>query len=248
MLVGGEVLGHVGEGGGAAGGVYLRGTDGSPAVRLGDGVAAALSPDGRWAITIPRSAPTQLVLLPTGTGEARSLGTPGLTYVAAAWFPDGKKILASGFEAGHGMRAFIQDVEGGAPQPITPEGIAGYPALSPDGKRFAVGMSDGRFLIYSVDGRAEPRAISGIESGESLSRWSADDRTLYVYRLGPVPSRVFRVDIATGRRELWKELAPADASGLMRIDKVVVSPDGRSYAYFYDRVLYSNLYIAEGLK
>ncbi len=176
------------------------------------------------------------------------MGTPGLTYVAAAWFPDGKKILASGFEAGHGMRAFIQDVEGGAPQPITPEGIAGYPALSPDGKRFAVGMSDGRFLIYSVDGRAEPRAISGIESGESLSRWSADDRTLYVYRLGPVPSRVFRVDIATGRRELWKELAPADASGLMRIDKVVVSPDGRSYAYFYDRVLYSNLYIAEGLK
>ena len=34
----------------------------------------------------------------------------------------------------------------------------------------------------------------------------------------------------------------------MHVDKVVVSPDGRSYAYFYDRVLYSNRYIVDGLK
>ena len=242
------LLSETNEGGGADGSVYLRGTDGAPAVRLGDGVAAALSPDGRWAITIPRHAPTQLVLLPTGAGAARPLGSHGLTYVAAAWFPDGKRILASGFEAGHGIRAYIQDLDSPAPRPITPEGIAGYPVLSPDGNRLAVPMNDGRFLIYPVNGGGEPRAITGIETGESISRWSADGRTLYVYRLGPVPARVFRVDIATGRRELWKELAPADFGGLMRINKVAISPDGRSYAYFYDRVLYSSLYIAEGLK
>ena len=79
------------EGGGPGGSVYLRKTEGSPAVRLGEGMAAALSPEGRWAATIPRNAPTQLVLLPTGVGEARSLGTRGLTYVGAAWFPDGKR-------------------------------------------------------------------------------------------------------------------------------------------------------------
>ena len=239
---------ETGEGGGAAGAVYLRGTDGSPAVRLGEGIATALSPDGHWAITIPRTAPTQLVLLPTGTGEARSLGTQGLNYVGAAWFPDGKKILASGYEAGRGIRAYVEDVAGAAPRPITPEGLAGHPVLSPDGRRLAVAMNDGRFLIYPVDGSGEPRTIPGIEPGESLSRWSADDRSFFVCRLGQVPARVFRVDIATGRRELWKELVPADASGLMRIDKVVVSPDGQSYAYFYERVLYSNLYIAEGLR
>jgi len=39
-----------------------------------------------------------------------------------------------------------------------------------------------------------------------------------------------------------------DAGGLMEIHEVVVSPDSRSYAYSHGKVLYSNLYIAEGLK
>jgi DNA-binding beta-propeller fold protein YncE len=238
---------EVGEGAGAAGAVYLRKTDGSPPVRLGEGLAAALSPDGQWAITIPRSAPSQLVVLPTGTGTAHSLRAPGLTYVGAAWFPDGTKIIASGYEAGHGIRAYVE-MEGAAPRPITPEGLAGYPVLSSDGRRVAVVMNDGRFLIYPADTSSEPRPIPGIEPGESISRWSADDRSLYVHRVGPIPARIYRVDIATGRRELWKELAPEDVGGLVRIGKVIVSPDSRSYAYSYERVLYSSLYIADGVK
>ena len=217
-------------------------------MRLGEGMAAALSPDGRWAVTIPRSAPTQLVLLPTGVGQARPLGARGLTYVGATWFPDGKGILASGYEAGHGLRAYLEDLQSGTPRPVTSEGLAGLPVLSPDGRRVAAAMNDGRFLIYPVDGAGEPRPIPGLESGESILRWSADDRSLYVFRLGPIRARVFRLDIATGRRELWKELMPADAGGLTRIPWVVLSADAKSYAYSYDRVLYSALYIAEGLK
>src|SRR5437879_2527267 len=44
---------ETGEGSGATPSVYVRKTDGSPAVRLGDGSAIALSPDGRWLIRPP---------------------------------------------------------------------------------------------------------------------------------------------------------------------------------------------------
>ncbi len=52
--------------GGYTYGVYIRKTDGSPAILLGEGNALALSPDGKWAITETQVSPTQLKLLPTG--------------------------------------------------------------------------------------------------------------------------------------------------------------------------------------
>src|SRR5438445_494758 len=45
------LLGEGGFGGGANGSIYLRKTDGSPAIRLGDGYPISLSPDGKWALT-----------------------------------------------------------------------------------------------------------------------------------------------------------------------------------------------------
>ena len=80
------------EGAGEGGSTYLRPTDGSPAVRLGDGVAQALSPDGKWALSILTS-PSRLVLLPTAAGQARDLTRPGLTYLEGARFIDSRRVL-----------------------------------------------------------------------------------------------------------------------------------------------------------
>src|SRR5215831_12153637 len=66
-LDGSQILfAETGEGAGAAGGAYLRKTDGSPAVRLGDGTPMNLSADGKWALTLSPGAKPQVVLLPTG--------------------------------------------------------------------------------------------------------------------------------------------------------------------------------------
>ena len=235
------------EGGGEAGAAYLRQADGSPAVRLGDGIAAALSPDGRWALSIPRDAPTRLILLPTGPGEARPLGTHEITHVGAAWFPDGRRILAAGYETGHGIRAYVEDIEGSQHRPVTPEGLVGLPIVSPDGRAIAAPMAEGRFMIYPLDG-GEPRPITGVAPGDWLLRWSSDGRSLLTYRPGSVPAQVFRVDLERGKSELWQELMPSDASGFMGFQGVVASPDGRSFAYTFYRVLYSNLFLAEGLR
>jgi eukaryotic-like serine/threonine-protein kinase len=60
-----------GEGGGAKGSVYLRHTDGSPAIRLGDGVAFSLSPDGKWVTgySSTETSNRKYMLTPTGAGE-----------------------------------------------------------------------------------------------------------------------------------------------------------------------------------
>src|SRR5947209_16154060 len=45
---------------GANGAIAIRKVDGSPPVRLGEGTAGRLSPDGKWAVAIPRGAPSHL--------------------------------------------------------------------------------------------------------------------------------------------------------------------------------------------
>ena len=237
------------EGGGGTGTVYVRKTDGSPPVRLGEGYALALSPDKRSALATPISF-SQLILLPTGAGQARRLERgPIESYQAARFLPDGKRILFAGSEKSRRARLYVQDLAGGAPRPVTAEGAGGGfhgLVVSPDG-RFATGAAPGSgFARYPVDG-GSPLPIEGLAEGEFPVQWSADGRSLFVYRIGDVPARIFRLDLSTGRRELWKELIPPDLAGANVIPNVQITPDGRAYAYYYGQVL-SELYLVEGLK
>ncbi len=239
-----------GEAGGANYTVYLRKADRSPVVRLGEGNALSLSPDGKWALSILPSPNSPFIFLPTGTGEPKRLPLEGLSpEQAAAWFPDSKRILLAGSEAGHGTRLYVQNLEGGKPRAITPEGVtAALPgfARSPDGNWIAAVGPERKGALFPVDG-GTARPIPGIAEGEFPVRFAADGRSLYVWKRGDVPARVTRVDLETGRRELWKELMPADPAGVERISNVLVTPDGKSYVYCYARLL-SDLFVVEGLK
>jgi serine/threonine protein kinase len=229
--------------------VFLRRTDGSPAVRLGDGRGEAISPDGKWVLALVPTSPPQLSLLPTGAGEPRMLSRDSIDYQRAWWFPDGKRILVAGSEPGHSTRLYVRDLEGGKLQPVTPEKIevsVGEDILSPDGKWIAISEAGQNARLYPVDG-GEPRPISGIAEGDVPIQWAADGQSLYVRRWDEMPARVFRLDLETGRRELWKQIMPADHTGVVEIRGILPTPDGRAYAYSYLRVL-SELYVVEGLK
>jgi hypothetical protein len=76
--------------------------------------------------------------------------------------------------------------------------------------------------------------------------WSADGKSLFLFRRGEVPAHVFRLDVDTGRRELWKTLVPPDAAGVYSIIEFRVTPTGHSYFYSYTRLL-SQLYLVRGL-
>ena len=230
---------------GARGATYLRRTDGSPAVRLGEGYGTALSPDGKWAISIPNEMPGQLVLLPVGPGSSRMIETKGIECHSAKWFPDGKRILLNANEVGRPPGLYVLDVASGQPHSITPEGVEMGP-VSPDGNFVAARGPGSTFYLYPVPG-GQPRAVPGVEPGEQLLRWDADGKTLFLARWNsPSSISIYRLDPATGRREIWKKLGPTDSSGVVYIGDVLFTPDGKAYSYTYRRDL-SYFYVVEGL-
>jgi hypothetical protein len=240
---------ETGEGSGPAYSTFIRGTDGSAPVRLGDGVGLALSPDKEWALSItPRARKPELVLYPTGAGEKRVLATGDLAVEAGGGFlPDGKRLIFNASEPGHGTRLFLIGVPDGKPKALTPEGYRTFPkGISPDGRRVVAVGPDRRRYLYPVEG-GEPTPLPGLSPDETPAQWSADGRYLYVYRRRDVPAKVWRLEIATGKRELWKELMPADGAGIATVGAVLPTPDGSAYVYSYFRTL-SDLYVVEGVK
>lgn len=235
------LFGEALEGGGVNGRIYIRGLDGSPAVRLAEGFPGCLSPDGKSAI-VRRPSLESFTILPTGPGESRELALPGIYPYRVRWFPDGKHLLWGADQPGHAGRLWIQSVEGGSPQPITPE-RTGVGALSPDGRFVATIGDDGHF-IYPVDGK-ERRPMAGAEPDEWPVQWGLDDK-IYLVNQARLPVRIVRVEPATGTREIWREFAPTDRGGIVHVE-LLLTRDTRAYVYTYQRYL-SDLYLVGGLK
>ena len=117
--------------------------------------------------------------------------------------------------------------------------------MSPDAKWFVARGPDRKRYLYPLPG-GEPTAIPGLDSEDAVSQRTADGRFLYVYRSNEIPMKVYRLEIATGRRELWRTLMPSDAAGVASLIPGP-TPDGSAYIYSYTRML-SDLYLVDGVK
>ena len=239
-----------GEGGGPKYAVYLRNTDGSPAIRLGEGSGLSLSPDGKWALSRLNVVPSKLVLYPTGVGDVKQLNDDGLNHMAGAFLPDGKRFVFTGNEQGHGARLYQESMEDAKPHPFSMEGVTGVGVgglvLSPDGQFVALRGPDQQIYLFPVNG-GDPKLIAGTEPGEYPTSFSSDGRALFLITRGQIPAHVFRVDIGSGQRAFWRSFEPADSAGIDTIRGVELSADNKSYVYGYTRTL-SDLYLVQGLK
>ncbi len=231
--------------------VYVRGTDGSPPVKIGEGSGRALSPDGKWALSVadPFGEPG-LELLPTGPGEVRELPDGVVQNILwAHWMPDGKRLLVVGSEPGKTLGLYVRGLDVADERLVMPDGLdytrSGY-AVSPDGRWVAAKPIDGPPRLYSIEGEVS-RQIKGLDPSEIPFQWTEDGSALYVYRIGELPARVSLIDVNDGARRPWRDLAPSDTAGIFGIDYLAVSPNGTGYVYSYRRLL-STLYIFEGLK
>ncbi|HSA93711.1 MAG TPA: hypothetical protein VLE48_11925, partial [Terriglobales bacterium] len=217
-----------------------------PVLRLGEGVPLDFSPDGAWVLANVPGTPETLVLYPTGAGEVRKLERGDLAaYSWGQWFRDGKRLLVCGSEPGHAGRCYLQEIAGGPPKPLTPEGTV-QGLVSPDGKLVLVRSAEDEFLLYPVEG-GEPRPVPWLTAKDGLIGWSTDGRSWLVTDTEGLPASVQRVDVGSGRRSLIHTLAPSDRSGVLRVRQASVSDDERSYVYTYKRAS-GLVFVVEGAK
>jgi len=224
----------------------MRGSDGSPVIRLGEGFANDLSADGKWALSVVPSTPPSLVMYPTGAGTPRKLERGDIAnFESARFFPDARSVLACGHGEGTASRCYEIAVAGGRPRPVTPEGTTNG-IVSPESRRILAWSSLGSLAVFPLaGGRAQP--VPGSDAGEQATGWSPDGSAVYTFRDAEVPSPVERVDLASGRRTLVRKVGPEKLSGITQIATFTMSSDGAAYAYG-TRVMRSQLYLIAGAK
>jgi hypothetical protein len=228
-------------------GVYMRPTDGAPAMKLGlEGAwADDLSPDGQFVLATTARG-DQLILVPTGPGAPQLLPNYQIkAHNGATWFPDGRRILVNGNEERGDIRSYVLELGvARPPRPLTGEGVWAL-ALSGDGA-LAAAIGSGRISLWPTDG-GPPRDVPGTEPDDRPAAFTSDDRALWVFRRGEMPAHIHRVDVKTGERVVWKTISPPDPAGVYSLIDFEITRDGRAYAYTYRRVL-SQLYVARGLR
>jgi hypothetical protein len=227
--------------------------DGSPPVRLGSGAPQELSRDGRWALAVRGGA---IVALPTAAGAERVVETKLPAIVSAHWMPDSAHVLVMATDEDGTSSATVFGFDGGPSRSVakglrlrlrlTSLNTSGRASrVSPDGRFVAAAMASGGVVVLPLDG-GPPRPVPDSRPNDLLGGWSRDGRRLFVFDPSGLPGKVHAVDLASGRRELWREI-PVDPVGCAGVERVVVTPDGTAYVYSH-RQHRSNLYLVKGLR
>ena len=235
-----------GEGGGRSSAYYLWRLNEPAAIRLGEGIGRALSPDGKWALISPPIF-NELILQPTGTGQPRSLGKHDIEVSEAGFLPDGSEIVSIGREAGHGWRFYRQPFDGSQPpKPFSAEGLTGDRlAVSRDGRFVAARAQDDKMCLFPLSGES-PRCFDAGNGVEPV-QWSDDGQWLFICPINNLPGRIDRLDVASGKRELWKNFGPSDLAGIQRFERVAIAPGERAIVYSSERV-FCTLFVVAGLR
>lgn len=227
--------------------VIRRVNEGLP-IRLGEGSSGGLSADGKWAVSVSINELAQITLLPVGAGQPRTIPVIGLQHVHSGWarfLPDGRRLAVNGDEAGHAARCYVVDLSTGRAKPVTSEGLVCGP-ISPDG-RMIIGKGTAEAIsAFPIDGGA-PKILMNKTGNFHPVQWSQDGTSVFGYHVGEFPSMVYSLNLATGTESPIQELKPGSPAGVVMVAPIVVSRDGKSFAYSYSQTL-SVLYLVSGLR
>ena len=185
---------------------------------LGEGDGQAISPDGRFVLAVlVHTTPQQLIVVPTGAGEARTLEPgPVVRYSRAVWDHTGRRVVFSGIDEQDSERVYVQDVDGGPPRAVTSDdvGLAADRPAGLSGWSARRGPGSGRHARPLSPARRRARRHPGLGETDVPICWTPDGRELLVARYEETPPRVERVEVASGRTAPWNRLGRSAPSGL----------------------------------
>jgi serine/threonine protein kinase/Tol biopolymer transport system component len=227
-----------GEGAGSKYGVFVRPTNGDPAVRLADGAASVLSPDGKQ-IAITGENDRIIRIVPTGAGATKTFDlTKFESLTASAWFPDGTRLAVVVAEKDKKFCTVQLDIASGALTVLTAEGTRGR-LVSPDGRWLAVSTGAAKQLLDLHSKVLTP--LAGLEK-DGIVGWSPDAKALFTAQPAGHAVRLFRVDVTSGARSELATVQPPDASGLVELSELSLAGDGDHFVYTMTRQL-SHLFL-----
>lgn len=150
-----------------------------------------------------------------------------------------------GNEVNQPPRTYVADLSSGKLRPVTAPGVHAS-SLSPDGRSAVVITSMGKVYLHSIETGAET-PLGVVDPGVSVIRWSGDGRYLFLLKhSGNTIAAILRMDTSTGRTEIWRDLKTPDSMAAF-FQSVLLSRDGRSYAFSYQRDL-ATLYLVKGVQ
>lgn len=207
-------------------------------VRFASGRGLALSPDARSALTINPEDRTALTLTSLANGASRKIVGGGFEYQWAKFLPDGNTLLVGGAYPLEPLTICKQLLNGGTPIAVANVPYMDYVEVSPDGSRLA-GVSGSQVQVFDLrSGKIEP-----ILAGERAIpvAWSGDNENLYATTLGDKPDRILKVNLRSGRREIWKTIGGSGG----HLTALVAAPEAGAFA-FSTEVNLSRLYVVAG--
>ena len=227
--------------------VFFRRLDGSAAAEIGEGAVIGLTPDGKYAIAFLPSQPTKLAILPTGAGETRTLDVTPVHVERSliSWMPGAKEFVFLGHEGEAPLRGYRVSLDGGPARPLTNlPGAHLWNRVSPDGK-FVLETSavtsgpQQNLLLELATGKVHPTPL--LQQDQPVD-WDQDGLHAFVVQKGDAEATIYRVETVSGKREVWKQIRPADPAGILSIRGFSVTPSGNAYTYSATRAL-SSLYV-----
>jgi serine/threonine protein kinase len=210
--------------------VMLRHTDGSPAIRLGEGADLGISRDNKWVVSDVPSVPVKLMIYPTGAGTARRLDHGEFAgIVAASFLGDGSRLLVCGNEPGHAVRCYVRPIGDGAMRAVTPEGVR-VAFASPNGESIVAAFGDNGYRQFSIrDGSSQ--SVPGLTPGDHVLRYSPDGKFLWIKGTNKEPVHIEQLDLKTGARSQLIPDFGTRRAGVFNSPEVALADDPRNYAY-----------------
>jgi hypothetical protein len=162
----------------------------------------------------------------------------------ALCMPHGQSVVIAATDGERPLGLYRVGLDGGAPVAIPPAGAISIPFwISPDGRWVAVSAGERRMMLYPMDG-GDPVEIPTLRPEDTVQPWRMESGALLVSTRGEIPARLDRIDLATGERAPFREIAPPDASGVYSMRYFQFLPGGKTFGYIYT-VQFDDLYLID---